>query len=121
MAVQKMLLLEYLGIPRLRFKGLSMFNFVGTFIVTYLLTYFDMINKYFTWFELSCLFIALAVATHSVIGEPTPLVKLVHNSPLWFILILSMAFLALFKHQIYYCIMGTIFLLILSTDYCKSI
>jgi hypothetical protein len=102
---QKVFLLEYLGIPRLRFKGLSIFNFIGTFIITYLLTYFDKISYYFNWFELSCLFVSLAVITHSLIGESTPLVKLVENNNSWFILILSLTFIALFKHYIYYYIM----------------
>jgi hypothetical protein len=105
MAAQKLLLLEYLGIPRLRVHGLSIFNFLGTFIVAYFLAYLDFINKYFNCFELFCLLIGLAVATHSILGEPTPLVKLVNNNTSWFILVLSMTFVALFKNPIYYYIM----------------
>ena len=77
---KQFLLLERLGIPRVRFLGLSVFNFVGTFFLTYALTAWTRLGYEFTWFSLSCLSIPAAVAVHALLQESTPLVQLARRS-----------------------------------------
>lgn len=92
-----MALLEFLGIPRLRVWSLSIFNFLGTFLLAALLVLFGpaCLQQHFTPFTLGCLAIPLAVSAHSVYGEETPLVKLCRQSwrcklALFFLLLLGL-------------------------------
>jgi len=88
-------LLELLGIPRVRVAQLSVWNFVGTFAITYGLVRWTWLGAYWTWFQLSCLAIPVAVATHSVVGEPTPLVLWVRRSWRWRLLMMILLVIGL--------------------------
>lgn len=95
-------ILEYFGIPRIRIYGLSIFNFVGTFFLTFLLTRIDFIARYFTWLELSLLSIPLAVLAHHFLGEPTPLVLKVRSSQTLQCFMVLLACIGIFKHFVFY-------------------
>lgn len=101
-----MAILEFFGIPRIRIAGLSLFNFVGTFIVTFILTtYFDFFKAKFTWMELSCLAIPCGVLTHMVTDSYTPLIGYAKSDHLWFSLIMTLAAIGIFKHWIFYVLL----------------
>lgn len=79
----KFLLLEKLGIPRLRINGISIFNVFGTMTVAYALTCIDFVSDIIDFFQMSCLLISLAVVVHYILGDYTPLVKLVMTEKIW--------------------------------------
>lgn len=84
-------LLERLGIPRWRLGGLSVFNFVGTFLITFLLTRYLYPFTLFTWFELSCASIPFGLCVHVAIGDTTPLTRRVRGDPPWLSLMVLLA------------------------------
>ena len=84
-------LLKLLGIPRWRVFGLSIFNFIGTFLLAALFVEYLPWFQSFTWYNLGFLFIPLAVVTHTAIGDHTPLVRLVKAKTCWRYLMLSLA------------------------------
>lgn len=71
-----MALLEALHIPRVRCMGLSVFNFVGTFLVAWLVVVVAQLGTWTTALWLFGSFVPIAVMVHAWIGEATPLVKL---------------------------------------------
>lgn len=76
----KLLILEAFGIPRIRFCGISIFNVIGTMIFAYPLTLALKHIKLFEhieYFQTVCLFFVIAPLVHYLIGDNTPLVKLI--------------------------------------------
>lgn len=71
-----MALLEALHIPRVRCMGLSVFNFVGTFVIAWLVVVAAQLGTWITALWLFAAFVPVAVVVHAWIGEPTPLVRL---------------------------------------------
>ncbi len=77
-------LLEFLGIPRIRVKGISILNVFGTMTVSYLMTrYIGFLEPWVDFFQLTCLLLVLAVITHYSLGDYTPLVRLCINDKMW--------------------------------------
>ncbi len=95
-------LLKPLGIPRIRIWGLSVFNFLGTFLVCALLLWLiPWLNDYFNLFELCCLSIPIAVSGHYWFNDVTPLVKLVINETSWYLLMILLTCVGIFKLDIF--------------------
>lgn len=69
-------LLKLLGISRYRIYGFSVFNFLGTFLFTFILSKIII----YTWLQLNCIVFPLAVFIHYIRNEQTPLVKFVFQS-----------------------------------------
>lgn len=89
----KLLILEALGIPRIRIGGISIFNVLGTILFAYPLTlclrylyFFEQIK----YFQVVCLFLVCAPLVHYLMGDHTPLVKLIMEKKMWQILIVLM-------------------------------
>jgi hypothetical protein len=111
----QMPLLEYLGIPRIRVRGISIFNVFGTIAVAYLITkYCTFLEPYVDFFQMSCLLIVLAIVTHYSLGDYTPLVKLVMHDKLWRVYPFLLTFTGIFGWTIlkYWTILYGIFLLL---------
>lgn len=91
---------KLLNIPRYRINGLSISNFIGTFILTLVCN--KILNTFnydlFTHFELYCLFIPLATYIHYIRNEYTPLVVLVINNKEYFCVMILMLSIAMLKY-----------------------
>jgi hypothetical protein len=111
----KFLLLEKLGIPRLRVKGISIFNVLGTIFVAWLMTsYIEFFNNRIDCFQMSCLMICLAAMVHFLLGDYTPLVKLVMTENIWKVFLIVLALTGFVGHIVLKCttICFTLFLLL---------
>jgi len=111
----KFLLLEKLGIPRLRVKGISIFNVLGSIAVAYLIThYIEFFNDKIDCFQMSCLMIVLAAVVHFLLGDYTPLVKLVMTENIWKVFLIVLTLTGFVGHISLKCITicFTIFLLL---------
>jgi len=96
------LFLEFLGIPRLRVKGISVFNVLGTIAVAYLMvTYINGLKNIFDFFQMSCLLIVLGIVIHYIMNDYTPLVKLVLNYNIWKIYLMILLITGLFGWWIF--------------------
>jgi hypothetical protein len=89
-----MALLELLGIPRVRVKGISIINVFGTIFVAYCMTeYINFIKAMsIDCFQMSCLLLVLAVIVHYMIGDHTPLVKLAMHDKKWLMFVILLGF-----------------------------
>ncbi len=106
-------LLELFGIPRYRIFGLSIFNFIGTYLIAYFLTFIKIIGFYFTSYELNFLLIILGIAIHAFFGEPTKLTLVIKKDKSWLLFLSSLGLISFLKSWIYYFFSGSILLLIL--------
>lgn len=86
----KISILEPLGIPRIRLAGISVFNVLGTMLFAYPLTLglrcFDSLNQ-IIYFQTACMCLVIAPVVHYLIGDQTPLVKLIIEKRAWQFLI----------------------------------
>jgi hypothetical protein len=89
-----MAVLEWLGIPRVRVLGLSLFNFLGTFALAIALAYWTPLGHVRSPTALCCASLPLAVGTHALLGEPTPLVLLVRRHWQWRLVMALLACIA---------------------------
>lgn len=89
----KLMILEPLGIPRLRICGISIFNVVGTILFAYPLTLglncIDLF-EHIKYFQTICLLLTIAPLVHYLIGDHTPLVKLIIEKSEWKVIVILM-------------------------------
>jgi hypothetical protein len=110
-------LLALLGIPRVRIGGLSVLNFVGTFLVVWVFQKIPGVANYFSLLELYALSIPMAAFVHYVRGENTPLVRLARTDPFCFAILVDMVLIALAKHAVFYVLFATLIFLRTCRDY----
>ncbi len=118
----KIQILEKLGIPRLRIKGISIFNLIGTWIVAYLMTnYIEFFKNRICCFQLYCLLIILAAFTHNLIGDYTPLVQNIKANWSWKVYVIIIGLHGITGYYIFaYLIYAITILLLLEPNTIKK-
>ncbi len=83
----KFLILEALGIPRIRGVGdISIFNIIGTILFSWPLTLglrFIELFEHIEIFQTACLLLVIAPLVHYLIGDHTPMVRLIVEKKEW--------------------------------------